>query len=65
MKKTYQTPNTQIVVMNLGSVILQGSITINSNGGHATVSPKDAQGDAMVKGQGNSGYNVWDDDWSN
>ena len=65
-KKSYQTPATMVVSVNVESMLLSGSnivsrITGNSelkNGG------SDANYSGGVRVKGGESYDVWDDDWS-
>ena len=56
MKKTYQTPKTTIVQMNMTSIICTSGTQTMSIYGEAT--------SETVVDVKQSSYNVWDDDWS-
>ena len=57
MKKTYQTPKTTIVQMNMTSIICTSGVQTMSIEGEAT-------SETTVDVKSNNNYNVWDDDWS-
>ena len=58
MKKTYIVPATEIEVLNMKSVILTGSLSVDGEGGHATFYDEDAQGEGLVKDENWS--EIWD-----
>lgn len=65
-KKTYQTPATMVVSVNVESQLLSGSNTVSRITGNSNLknggSDANYSGGARVKG--GESYDVWDDDWS-
>lgn len=65
-KKTYQTPATMVVSVNVESQFLSGSNTVSRITGNSNLknggSDANYSGGARVKG--GESYDVWDDDWS-
>ena len=65
-KKTYQTPATMVVSVNVESMLLSGSNTVSRITGNSNLknggSDANYSGGARVKG--GESYDVWDDDWS-
>ena len=59
MKKTYIIPELLIVKVNV-----QHHLMDLSQGGTTSISKDYADGDAFVKENLRSDYNVWNDDWS-
>lgn len=60
MKKSYIQPATiQIILTNRVSILLEGSMTVTADKGHATFYNEQATGDALTKSS-----SVWDDDWN-
>ncbi len=68
-KKTYQTPATMVVSVNVESMLLGGSNRVSSITGNLGESNlKNGGSDANYSGgarvKGGESYDVWDDDWS-
>ena len=68
-KKTYQTPATTVVSVNVESQLLSESSTVSSITGNLGESNlknggSDANYSGGVRVKGGESYDVWDDDWS-